>query len=208
MRGIEWLPSKNLRNPLPFTAALWSRLAESCVMAIFMALVLIASCLLNEIAIRANEINENFSSTNVDDKFCTSLNNWLGHYNSICTFIDHINHCFGIVLLIQTAHAFSSPIFEFNEILLSKGQDSRLFLEFSYAILRFFVSIVLPSYLVQQRVGLCELYTIRVKLNLLLTFVLNIYKINELSGTISQTTLFCNSEDLKLQVGRMLNLSK
>ena len=153
MRTIEWLPSKNFRNPLPFTAALWARLAESCVMTVFITLALIASCLLNESAQRADDLNENISPTTVDDANLTeSLEEWRRQFNMICMFTEQINRVFGIVLLLQTALAFSSPIFEFNEILLSKGKFPRFYFEFFHAIFRFFLHILLPSYLVKQQV--------------------------------------------------------
>ena len=112
----------------------------------------VTSILLQELSTRLLEIvdeNEHQGSPN-----CLSvpLDEWRHHFDLVCQFIEQINRCFGPILLIQTAIVYSLPIFQFNKILLTQGRFPRLYFEFIHTIARFLIFLVIPSYLVTQKV--------------------------------------------------------
>ena len=139
-------------NPLPFAAALWSRVAESAITAAFGALSYAGALLHEELNDRSNALDEDCCVPSCTIYRSSKLEDWRLHYDLVCRFVDMINGCFGPILLLQTAIGFAWPIFEFTQILYSKGQKPRFYFEFSHTILRFLFMILIPSYLVTQQV--------------------------------------------------------
>ena len=143
---VGWLP-KTIPDPLPFFAALCGRAADIGVSIVFFPLALTAAILFEELADRANAMKEMPSSNNLP----MALKDWRRHYNLICEFVEKISNCFGPMLLLQICLGFALPIFDFNKILLSKGQLPRHYFQFGHNIIRFLV-ILVPSYLITQKV--------------------------------------------------------
>ena len=150
--NFHWLPILGI-DPLPFIAALWSRASEICITALFVTLTLTASFLFEELVNRADDMKEMSNNiTNSSDSLSVKLEQWRHHFVLINRFINKINNCYGLILLLQTAYGFAVPIFEFNKILQSRNTPfPRYFFEFAHTVLRFFI-ILIPSYLLTQQV--------------------------------------------------------
>ena len=140
-----------VRNPLPFIAAFWARMTEIAITTTFTTMTFTASVLFEELLNRADDLSEDCNSSNLD-KVSGKLDEWRRHYDLVCQFVDKINFCFGPVLLIKIATGFASPIFDFFQILLTKGLVPRHYFEFFHTIFRFFTVIIVPSYLLTQQV--------------------------------------------------------
>ena len=137
-----------MKNPFPLIASLWARMAELAITALFVALALTASLLFEELGNRANEMNE---ESNVGP---LKLENWRRTYVQVCEFVAIINQIFGFILLIKTALAFAISIFELNKILQTRMEWPQYYFEFVHTALRFLLEMLLPSYLLTQKVFL------------------------------------------------------
>ena len=145
-------------DPLSLLAALWARSAEICISSIFFAFASISSLLFEELVSRADDMSEEYNVA-FPEEFVMKLEKWRRNFDLVCQFVEKINSCFGPVFLLQTALVFSIPIFDCNKILLTKQQVPRFYFEFAHSIFRFFLMIILPSYLVSQQVKLKNIET-------------------------------------------------
>ena len=149
LRGYaEWKPLVGT-DPLPFVAALLARMAENGIMALFVALNFASVLLFDEMVDRTEDLTQQDSLNSME------LEKWRGHFDMVCTFVRKINRCFGPILLLQTILGFSVSIFEFQRILTTKGQVWRFYFEFGHTIIRFLFVMLIPPYLVSQKVWCC-----------------------------------------------------
>ena len=148
---IEWLPMI-VRDPLPFAAALWSRLAEIGVTNVFVTIVFVAAILFEEINDRAEELNLDNNDDDPSEDWPMKLEELKFHHNLACELIEKINHCFGAVLLLEITLGFTVPIFDFYKMIYTKGLQPRFYFEFLHTSLRFLIFFLIPSHTVTQQV--------------------------------------------------------
>lgn len=139
-------------NPLPYMAAIWARLANVGILIVFVVFSFAAALLYEELVVRAAYINEECNDFTVPSHIQFYLDKLRHHYGSICSYVENIEDCFGLVLLLDTARTFSVSIYEFYEILLSRGRLPKYYFNFLHSIIRFFLVLV-PSYLITQQVS-------------------------------------------------------
>ena len=145
----RWLPMI-VGDPIPFAAAILARTSEVGFGIIFVTILFVAILLFEELADRADGLSDenNIDSVNIS----TALEEWRRIYDLACLFVESIDDCFGWMLLLQTAYGFAVPIFDFHKILYTNFQLSRHYFEFGHTIFRFFLFMLIPSYLVKQQV--------------------------------------------------------
>ena len=160
-----------VKNPLPFAAALWARLAETSVTNVFVTMTFVAILLFSEL----NNIAEVMSLDNSalvqsceDTK--TNLENWRFDYELVCRFVEMVCSFFGPILLIKTALGFAIPIFEFNKILFTNGQEAKFYFDFGHTIIQFLLTFLIPSYAVTNQVRTNFLQCQKVKIQILKSF--------------------------------------
>ena len=147
--NVQWLP-KIARDPMPFAAALLARTSEIVIICIFDTFSFVTAILFEELADSAEDMAEEnkIHSNNIS----TELEEWRRHYDLVCRFIETVNDCFDWILLLQTALGFALPIFDFYKILYTNGQVPRHYFEFGHTVFRFFLFMLIPSYLVSLQV--------------------------------------------------------
>ena len=99
---------------LGYLAALWSRLAEIGVRITFIVFASTASLLFDKLD---NKIEEMAKMTDDDEKLSLELDGWKNQYDLACRFVEKINQCFALSLLIITGNDFATCIFDFANIL-------------------------------------------------------------------------------------------
>lgn len=108
-------------EPLPFLAAVWSRLAEVGVRVTVIAISFIAVLLFEELDEQIETMTEispsRPSDTKYNEEMSQRLRKWRCHYDLVSQFVEQINQCFGPVLLIATAVDFCTAIYQFHDIL-------------------------------------------------------------------------------------------
>lgn len=152
-------------NQIPLIFILISHLAVICVRTAFVVMTSIAFLLFDELDQRAEKLVERSVDNNVNtigQQFSHQLSKWHVHYNLIIRITEKINDCFGFALLITTAIEFIVSMIEFQNILISKGNQVYIF-RFCYIILRHFLIVV-----VSQRV----ISKVVVRINVLTKYIL------------------------------------
>ena len=157
----NWLPM-TVRDPLPFMAALWARIAEIGVVNVFCTMTLVAALLFEDLNNRAEEMSQDYNTA----QYSANLEDWRRHYNLVCRFVEKINDCFGLILLIEVALVFSVPIFEFHKMFLTNWRKPRYYFEFGHSVIRFLLMHLIPSYTVTQKVWQILFYSIPITLKL------------------------------------------
>lgn len=140
------------KNPLPYVTALWARFSNVGILISFVVLSFTAVLLFEELIEKAENINEECSDINIPTSTHLNLDKLGQYYELVCRFVQKIEDCFGLVLLLETARTFSVSIYEFYQILQSHGIFPKYCYRFLHTIVRFFLVLV-PSYLVTQQVG-------------------------------------------------------
>ena len=147
----NWLPMI-VRDPLPFLAALWARIAEIGIVNVFVTTSILATLLFNELNDRAEEMSQDCKTAQYFDVYSESLEKWRRHYNLVCRFVEQINSCFSPILLIEIGLGFAVPIFEFQKLFNTNWQKARFYFEFVHTIFRFLVTLLNPSYSLTKQV--------------------------------------------------------
>ena len=118
-------------EPMPFTFALWARLAEIGIRVTFVALTSIAVLIFEEIEEEIENLAEMSNDPEQHDSLAINLDQLIVHNDLACRLIQQINRCFGFVLLIITAMDFISTIYEFylikTELSVDKWTNNLLF---------------------------------------------------------------------------------
>ena len=129
-------------------------MSEISIFIIFATLALVASLLFQELNGRADDLVDKNAAKNSSEEHNISmgLEEWRRHYYLACTFVDKINSCFGWILLIQTVLGFSLPILDFYKISFTQGLVLRYNLEFCHTTSRFFLFLLIPSFLITKKV--------------------------------------------------------
>ena len=140
-----------VRDPMPFVAALWARMAESGVNNVFATVALLAAALFEELVDRADEMSQDKDNEN-SKNFSTKLEQLKSHYSIVIKFVEMINTFFGPILLFQVIFGFAVPIFEFDKIWSTKWQVLRYYFECGHSVIRFLLTFLIPSYAVTKQV--------------------------------------------------------
>lgn len=74
----------------------WFRLTDLVISTLFFALIAVISVLYKELSDRF----EDFPNIETEG-FSIKLDEWKGHYDTVCQIADNVNHIFGLVLLVQ-----------------------------------------------------------------------------------------------------------
>ena len=123
--------------PIPPIAALCSRLAEIGVRTTFVAMVSTATLIIEELEERADELEEKLSTDPFNEQQqSNNLDEWKCQYDLVVRFIDQINRCFGIVLLLISATDFIIPVLEFKNIQKYNYTNPRTYFNCLHSLLR------------------------------------------------------------------------
>ena len=108
-----------LLNYLGYAFGILSRMAEIGVRTTFIVLASIASLLFDQLAKETEQMAEKLATSihHVETEISIELEDWKDNYHLVCRFVEQINQCFGIFLLIITGHDFATGIFDFANIL-------------------------------------------------------------------------------------------
>ena len=124
-------------HPIPLISALANRMGEICVRTTFVVITLIASLLLAEL----DEQIENFDENSLENDINTNnmpkyLEKWKSDYDLVNEFIEQLNKCFGLAILLTTGFDYFVAIIEFHNI-LNDFFSPRYYLHFIHIVLRF-----------------------------------------------------------------------
>ena len=108
-----------LLNYFGYAFGIWSRMAEIGVRTTFIVLTSIASLLFDQLAEETEQMAEKLATSNeqVQTEISIELEDWKNKYHLVSRFVEQINQCFGLFLLIITGHDFATAIFDFANIL-------------------------------------------------------------------------------------------
>lgn len=141
------------KSPLPFLAAIWARLIDICILFVYAGFSCLAAEIFVDIEEKASEIMDtNYQFPCCCQSFSLKLEEIRKHYELASTLVETIDNCFGLVLLVNTAKAYATSIYEFCSILMTGGKYMKRYPEFVHTVIRFIV-IMFPSFFVAQKVG-------------------------------------------------------
>ena len=108
-----------LFNYLGYAFGIWSRLAEIGVRTTFIVLASIASLLFDQLAEETEQMAKKLATSNELDQteISIEIEDWKNRYHLVSRFVEKINRCFGLLILIITGHDFATSIFDFANIL-------------------------------------------------------------------------------------------
>lgn len=139
-------------NPLPYITAIWARMTNVGILILFAVLSFIAALLFEDLVERAKQIKEECGDVAIPSTISLHLDKIRYHYDLVCRFVQKIDDCFGLVLLLDTVRTFSVSIYGFYEILQSQGKFPKYYFSFLHSIVRFFL-VLMPSCLIKQQVN-------------------------------------------------------
>lgn len=97
--------------------AVWSRLAEIAVRIAFIVLTWTATLMFEHLYEKFEILFNNDYIANDNEKITGKIEECMEHYDLICQFVEKINHCFGLILLIVIAGDFAYSVMRVCEIL-------------------------------------------------------------------------------------------
>ena len=94
-------------------------MAEIGVRTTFIVLASIASLFFYQLAEETEKMAKKLATSNelVQTEISIEIEDWKNKYHLVSRFVEKINRCFGIFLLIITGHDFATGIFDFANIL-------------------------------------------------------------------------------------------
>lgn len=115
---LRLLESYIIFPQLPLIVAFWSRLAEIAVRISFVALTWTATLLFENLGEQLETLLKNDNSDPDDEETIVGkMEEWMRQYDLTRQFVEEMNRCFGIILIIVTAGDFASTIMQASEIL-------------------------------------------------------------------------------------------
>jgi len=115
--SLKGLP--NIRFDYALTMTVLSRLSAVTVQTIFLVCVSVARLLFKDLNSRMQAVftvhqedaacskKDGYMTTrsiNMDNMASRSMEYWFRYYDSVCTLVERINHCFGLILVITLCH--------------------------------------------------------------------------------------------------------
>ena len=134
------------RYPIPPIAALVSRLADIGVRTTFVVIASTAILLLEELEDRVEEFAEKLRTDPWNEhQVSNNLDEWKCQYDLVVSFIEQINRCFGLILLLISSIDFIVSVTEFQNIQKYNFSNPRTYFNCIHSLLRALVVIMISN---------------------------------------------------------------